>query len=184
MNTSFSKSSSISPSLQSKQLISTQGKYLSSDVPHQGWSWIDVEDLGKDDWIECQKCKLRQIRYVHHLAHPEYPEVLKVGRNCAAKMEGDPSAPEKREKTLARRAGWIDRGWIYGPRRGFYKRSGKWVIHVYKQDPSWMVTINAKELWQAKDGFETIGDAKKYAFNSIYLFRNSEAHARIPQSRP
>ena len=171
MNTSFSKSSSISPALKSKQLISTQGKHLSSNVPHQGWSCIEVEDLGKDDHIECQKCKLRQIRYVHHLAHPEYPEVLKVGCHCAAKMEEDPFAPKKREKTLAKRASWIASGWILIP-RGVYKCSrkcsDKYVIHVYKQDEGWRVTIEAKELWQVKDGFETIENAKLYAFNCIY----------------
>ena len=169
MSTSFSKSSLIRPALQSKQLISTQGEYL-SDVPPQGWSCIGVDDLGKDDRIECQKCKVREIRYVHHLTHPEYPEILKVGRSCAAKMEGNLSAPKKREKTLAKRASWIASGWNPIP-QGAYKcdkSSNKYVIQVYKQDEGWRVTIQAKELWEVKDGFETIEDAKLYAFNCIY----------------
>jgi DnaJ-domain-containing protein 1 len=60
-------------------------------------------------------CESQMIRYVHVMKHEEYPDNLRVGCECAAKMEEDPKAAYTREKTSKnfgqRRARWAGRSW-------------------------------------------------------------------------
>lgn len=95
-------------------------------VPHKGWSCIGMEDLGEDlehldadsrkDYYErCEMCNNEGIRYVHIMKHEEYPDELRVGQQCAVKMENDYANPKERETALRnktnRRLNFLRKSW-------------------------------------------------------------------------
>ena len=73
-----------------------------SDVPHDGWTCVNVIDLGRPDGV-CRMCGHQIIRYVHIMMHPQYPRAIGAGCVCAGKMEGSPEAAKEREKSLINR---------------------------------------------------------------------------------
>ena len=82
-------------------------------VPHKGWSWDGVDDLGSLDG-HCEMCGT-EIRYVHHMSHPEWDGGLGVGCVCAEKMTDDYVGPREHEKRLRQTTGqrtrWLQRKW-------------------------------------------------------------------------
>jgi hypothetical protein len=90
------------------------GKWSDPGVPHKGWTCVDWEDL-EEVSATCAMCESQMIRYVHVMKHEEYPDTLRVGCECAAKMEEDPRAAYARERTSKnsgqRRARWAGRTW-------------------------------------------------------------------------
>ena len=81
------------------------------DVPHEGWSCVDIIDLGAPVGV-CRMCNTQIIRYVHVMRHPEYPRTIGAGCVCAGRMEGDPARARERENAfknrLARRETFLD----------------------------------------------------------------------------
>jgi len=73
-----------------------------SDVPHDGWSCIDIIDLGEPNGI-CRMCGHQIIRYVHVMFHPNYPKRIGAGCICAGRMEGNPEAARERENAFKNR---------------------------------------------------------------------------------
>ena len=90
------------------------GKWSEAGVPHRGWVCVDWHDLEEPSAI-CQMCETQTIRYVHVMRHADYPDELRVGCECAAKMEEDREAAytrEKNSKSLGqRKARWLKRKW-------------------------------------------------------------------------
>lgn len=80
-----------------KLLEETDNLWKRDDVPHSGWTCIDVTDLGGPFGV-CQMCGYQVIRYVHTMKHPDFPAVLGCGCICAGKMEGNIDAAKKREQ--------------------------------------------------------------------------------------
>jgi hypothetical protein len=89
------------------------GKWAQPDVPHRGWSCLDVEDLGEPS-ATCEMCEHMQIRYLHYMQHPDHAE-LAVGCVCAEHMEGDYVGPRRREARLKsrvkQRQRFVEREW-------------------------------------------------------------------------
>ena len=57
-----------------------------AEIPHKGWQYIGVEDLGEHaeaggliDYEQCEMCGNERIRYVHLLEHPDYNGEIRVG---------------------------------------------------------------------------------------------------------
>lgn len=90
------------------------GLWSTPEVPHKGWSCIDIEDLGEPS-ESCEMCGEQTIRYVHVMTHPRYHGVDRAGCVCAGHMEENPAAAEERERNArneaARRARWLTRDW-------------------------------------------------------------------------
>ena len=72
------------------------------DVPHDGWTCVDVIDLGEPVGV-CRMCGHQIIRYVHVMRHPDYPRTIGAGCVCAGRMEGDPEAARNREAAFKNR---------------------------------------------------------------------------------
>ena len=103
-------------------------------IPHKGWTCVEMIDIGEDhesesrrDYYEkCEMCNHEGIRYVHIMNHQDYSEYLRVGSQCAEKMEDDYVNPQKREKNLQnkhnRRRNFLLKEWIEGTgtRKGQY----------------------------------------------------------------
>jgi hypothetical protein len=149
------------------------GKWSSLEVPRQGWICISTEDLGEPQLI-CEMCEKEEIRYVHHMEHPKNPEVLKVGCICAGYMEESTIAAKQREVYLKNRAAnrkrWTSRIWKCGL-RGNYIVSGKYRITIYHKHSGWWVeiqTLTAAKVHYPTQHFETMDEAKLYAFDYIY----------------
>jgi hypothetical protein len=90
------------------------GKWSEKNIPHNGWTCSDVEDLGEVSDI-CEMCESQHIRYVHIMTHPSYPEELRVGCVCAGNMEENLAHARKREDFMKSRVGkrkrWLSRKW-------------------------------------------------------------------------
>jgi hypothetical protein len=90
------------------------GKWSDAGVPHKGWKCVGFEDLEEPSDI-CQMCESQTIRYVHVMKHEDYAHSLRVGCECAAKMEQDREAAYTREKghksSAQRRGRWANRKW-------------------------------------------------------------------------
>lgn len=72
------------------------GKWSQKGVLHSGWLFVGEENLDRPDET-CQMCERGKIRFVHIMKHPEYPDILRCGRDCAGRMEGDTAAADARD---------------------------------------------------------------------------------------
>jgi hypothetical protein len=78
------------------------------DIPHKGWSNVDVEDMG-EPCFECELCGYPEVRFVHVMVNPEYTGELRVGCVCAGHLEGDYTAAKDRERGARNAASRRDR---------------------------------------------------------------------------
>lgn len=82
--------------------------WKTKDVPHKGWTCVEMIDLREDDpeaeLETCEMCEREGIRYIHILTHPQYDYEVRAGRVCAQKMEEDYSNPLQRERDLFNRS--------------------------------------------------------------------------------
>ena len=79
------------------------------DIPHKGWKYIGIEDIGEDlypwekiRYEQCEMCGKEKIRYVHILSHPEFDGELRVGCDCALKMIDSYVDPRENERDYCR----------------------------------------------------------------------------------
>jgi hypothetical protein len=110
-------------------------------IPHKGWVCIDMEDLGECEEFEepiyekCQMCGKEDIRFVHIMKHSEVG-ILRVGCNCAAKMEEDPSNPRKRDteckNKASRRKSFLNKQWRARGNGNFTLRYKGDMITIFK----------------------------------------------------
>ena len=116
-------------------------------IPHKGWRYVDIIDLGEGllpgeqiEYAVCEMCGQERIRYVHILSHPEVDGFLHVGCDCAAKMLNDYVNPVEREKNLRnklkRRETFMRKDWTYKIDTGNYTLRYKGDILVNKHDCS------------------------------------------------
>ena len=104
------------------------------DVPHKGWTYKGMEDLGEDadsddiPYEQCEMCGKERIRYVHILSHPEYGEI-RVGCVCASNMLDDYVNPQLHERNLKnrtnRRLNFMKQEWRLKPSTGNYSMKYK-----------------------------------------------------------
>lgn len=82
-----------------------------SDIPHKGWTEVDIIDLGEEaepgeqiEYETCEMCGNEKIRFVHVLTHPDFNGEMRVGCVCAERMTDDYVNPERRENEVRNRA--------------------------------------------------------------------------------
>ena len=133
--------------------MSAPGKWGRPDFPKRDWEFVAMEDLGDVDAI-CQMCEVKEIRYVHTMEHPDGHR-LGAGCVCAGKMEGSPSAPMRRERSLRNReqrlANWMRHTWKVHPRGTLSRtKNGCRCVLIPKSDSLWnglVVYPNGTKHW-------------------------------------
>ena len=153
------------------------------DVPHKGWTCIGVEDLGdgleamdaesrRDYYETCQMCRQEGIRYVHIMQHPNFPDQLRVGYQCAEKMEEDYINPKKRETSLKnkcnRRGNFLKQEWMRRENGNFtMKYKGQYITIMPSKFNSgeYGVIYGGKSVWNnGTRKIVSVDEAKGIAF--------------------
>lgn len=151
-----------------------------SGVPHKGWRYIGVEDLG--EYVEpgeqinyevCEMCGNERIRYVHLLEHPDYHGEIRVGCVCASKMIDDYVDPKESERKLKnrvnRKLNFMKQEWRFKSSTGNYTlryKGNNITIMKSKHGPNWGVIFKGKYLWDYNGKrIKDLDTAKIVAFN-------------------
>ncbi|MHC8493960.1 hypothetical protein ACTU44_14760 [Thalassospira sp. SM2505] len=156
-----------------------QGKWSEPNVPHKGWSCVDVEDLGSPDAV-CEMCETQEIRYVHYMTHPDHHETLGVGCVCAEHMEEDYEAPRRRERQLRnsvqRKQRWLRRKWRISNKGNAYLNTDGFNITVFrKPNGTWGGTLIDRRTNQSVSSrrvYRTEDQAKLAAFDAMIFLKN------------
>lgn len=162
------------------------GKWSLPGVPHKGWSFVDIEDLGEPDKI-CEMCESRLIRYVHYMEHLDYPERLGVGCICAENMEQDYVAPRLREKKLRsaarRRANWARRIWMISQKGNLYMNVGKFNLTAFSTEDEkgryWKLRVANRVTGHSQFGrrrFPSVEAAKLAGFDALAWAKQKLVH--------
>lgn len=136
-------------------------RWNKSDIPHKGWEYIGMEDLGEDvipgdpiPYEQCEMCGQERIRYVHLLKHPEYRGEIRVGCDCASKMICDYVTPQERERNLRnrvnRRKSFMRQEWYRKPETGNYTlryKGERITIMKSKYGNSWGIIFQGRQQW-------------------------------------
>ena len=169
-------------------------RWNKADIPHKGWEYIGMEDLGEDvypgdpiPYEQCEMCGKEKIRYVHLLKHPDYDGKIRVGCDCASKMICDYVTPQERERNLKnrvnRRKNFMKQEWYRKPETGNYtlRYKGDYItIMKSKFGPGWGIIYKGKQQWEYHGRKITDFDtARTVAFN---LF--DELHESRHQEQP
>ena len=160
-------------------MVVGHGKWSQADVPHKGWSCVDVEDLGSPDAV-CEMCETQEIRYVHYMTHSDYSETLGVGCVCAEHMEQDYEAPRRRERQLRnsaqRKRRWLSRKWRTSAKGNSYLNTDGFNITVFrKNDGTWGGMLTDRETGQSISSrriYVTQDQAKLAAFDGMIFLKN------------
>lgn len=145
-----------------------------TDVPHDGWSCVGVEDLGAPVGI-CEMCGYQIIRYAHHMEHPRYHSLI-CGCVCAGKMEGNIEEAKRREAEFknmqARRINFFKRKWRRSKKGNDYLKIDDHVIVIYniKTGNQWKYSIDNEF---SKAAYNSRERAMSAAFEKLELIRNS-----------
>ncbi len=148
-----------------------RGKWSQQGVPHRGWVFQFLEDLGDLDGT-CEMCETQSIRYVHYMAHPDYDDVLGVGSVCAGHMEEDYAAAREREKQARsrfnRRVRWLEARWRVSARGNHYLNRNGFNVVVHRRSGLWAYRIEERVTgeWWSDSGFSSENDAKLAAFET------------------
>ena len=155
-------------------------RWNKADIPHKGWEYIGMEDLGEDvypgdpiPYEQCEMCGKEKIRYVHLLKHPDYDGEIRVGCDCASKMICDYVTPQERERNLKnrvnRRKNFMKQEWYRKPETGNYtlRYKGDYItIMKSKFGPGWGIIYKGKQQWEYHGRKITDFDtARTVAFN-------------------
>lgn len=140
-------------------------------LPHAGWTWRAMEDLEEPTEI-CQMCNNEGIRYVHILEHPQYRGVLRVGCQCAEKLQADYVNPKKREANLknkaSRRETFMKQNWLSRGNGNYTLRYKGYVITIVRPQVSsgnfGVALANQKSWEKGISEIRTFDEARKVAF--------------------
>lgn len=114
------------------------------DLPHSGWAWRTVDDLGdEDNGVSCEMCGYNPLRYVHTIHHDE-AGFLKVGCVCAERLTGDEFTPSYREKALRSKASRLET-LVRSPR---WKRSANGNPYIKYQGIHGTIFCNRGGRWK------------------------------------
>ncbi len=153
----------------------TTGKWTRPDVPHRGWTCIDVYDDGSPPSRICEMCEKQEIRYVHVLEHPEYDGPLSVGCICAEAMEEDYTEPREREQRLkgiaARRRRWEERDWDVSAKGNYYTTLPGYVVAVIPDNNGgwrlWIKDRSSERRQRGSKSYPTEGHAMIAGFDAV-----------------
>ena len=149
-------------------------------LPHKGWKYIGMEDLGEDvysgeeiEYERCEMCGKEKIRYVHILKHQDYEGEIRVGCVCASKLLDDYCTPREIERDLRnrtnRRNNFLRREWSYKSSTGNYTLRYKGeniTIMKSKFGVGWGVIYDGSWIWEYHGRkIYDLHTAKKVAFD-------------------
>ena len=147
----------------------SSGKWTQQGVPHKGWQFQSLEDLG-DLVGTCEMCETQSIRYVHYMEHPDYDGALGVGCVCAGHMGENYEAAKERESRFQARANkrrrWMRTTWKESRRGNPYMNRNGLNIVIYPSGSRWAYRILDRKTgreWVAS-GLRSENDAKAAAF--------------------
>jgi hypothetical protein len=154
--------------------VTATGKWTQADVPHKGWSCIDVQDAGEPSRL-CEMCETQMVRYVHTMEHPDYEGTLGVGCICAGHMEGDYAAAQQREDRFKRikdrRKRWLQRSWHKSYSGNEYTNTGDgFNIVVFKHGDFWSGRVEHRQTRRqifAQRQYRTAEQVKLAAFDAM-----------------
>ena len=149
-------------------------------VPHKGWTCVGVEDFESPSEF-CEMCPNQEIRYGHFMRHPNYHRDVLVGCVCAENMEGDYTAPRRRESSLknvaARRRRWLTRTWRTSRKGNDYLNTDGLIVSVFQtQQGAWKASVLDKSLQRSTftpRAYATQNEAKIAGFDTM-IFVKSE----------
>lgn len=154
------------------------------DIPHKGWTLIDVIDVREDNQPEdeteyesCMMCGNERIRYVHIVEHKLYEETLRVGCVCAEKITSDYLNPRKLEQKLrnkaARRTNWKKKKWKFSIKGNRYLRIESHLITIFRDKKTNKYKVCIDSTFGKKE-FNTLDEAKTAAFKGMEYFKDRE----------
>lgn len=155
----------------------SSGKWSQPGVPHKGWQFQSMEDLGEPSET-CQMCETQTIRYVHYMQHPDYEGVLGVGCVCAERMEENYTAPKERENQLRQKAPrltkWMQREWRRSSKGNAFINHMGFNIVLYRSRNGWTYQVTNRETKETrhKSGFRTEDRAKRSSFDCFEEMRS------------
>lgn len=151
----------------------SHGKWAQPGIPHKGWDWHGVHDLGEHaPTQECEMCERQQIRFVHTLAHPDYPDILECGCVCAGYMTDDPAGATRREAVVRyrakRRSSWTASGWGRTHAGSPMRATGGYHITIWHFDALWQfkLTTPSSQIVMRR-GYASEDAAKLAAFDAM-----------------
>ena len=163
-----------------EQIAKGSGKWSCAGVPHKGWTYSDIVDLGAPDQV-CEMCETKSIRYVHYMEHPDYPDRLGVGCICASHMEQDYAAAKNREKQLKnvaqRRKKWPRRKWKESAKGNSYINTDGFNIVLYKRIAMWQCGFTNRETQEKfypQKEYATLEQAKLAAFDHLISLKGTQ----------
>ncbi len=155
---------------------SYRGKWGRSGVPHKGWTCIETEDLGKDNYETCEMCEAMEIRFVHEMTHVDYPDALRVGCICAGHMEQNRTTAERRDAKMRSRAEkrrrWLTRKWKHSGRAEAISADG-YTVTVYPFEDYYSATVAGHGWWRRSQRRYVTADAAKLAAFDVITHRLS-----------
>lgn len=160
------------------------GLWSKLDVPHKGWSCLEVEDLQVAEGT-CEMCSRESIRYVHHMQHPDYADTVAAGCMCAEKMEDDyssgtrPSAAKRREATLrnaaSRRGRWLAlQSWRTSKKGNPWIKKDALIVTVFPAGTRFKFSIKISagdKTYFSTRSYPTLDAAKLASFDSMTLLQ-------------
>jgi len=161
------------------------GLWSESGVPHKGWRFLDMEDLGVPDHT-CEMCERVQVRYVHRMEHPDYARVLSVGCVCAGQMEQDYAGAEHREKQfisrVLRRATWLTRRWRESAEKhNHFLNAYGFNVVVFRKGAGWAYRLRKRDDYESPPPhfsprpYATPNEAKLAAFDALEELKATSA---------
>ena len=165
-------------------------RWNKADIPHKGWEYIGMEDLGEDihygeevQYEQCDMCGYERIRYVHILKHRDVSQEFRVGRDCASRMIEDYVNPEQNERELRNRANrrknFLKQEWRYMVQTGNYtlRYKGENITIVKGEFGSWGVVFQGNWRWDYKGRkMNDIDTAKLIAFDLFDQLHESSSN--------
>ena len=157
----------------------SQGKWSEANVPHKGWSCVNVEDLGSPSET-CEMCEITEIRYVHWMTHPNYEETLHVGCVCAEHMEEDYVTPRRREQQLRnaaqRKKRWLSRHWSSSVKGNSYLNTDGFNITIFEKSSGSfggkLTNRRTGESILSRRTYSSEDQAKLAAFDAMIFLKN------------
>jgi hypothetical protein len=136
-----------------------KGKWGVAGVPHKGWEWVDVHDLG-DERGTCEMCEEQEIRFEHVMCHPDYPHDLRCGCVCAGHMSGNLAGARRREREAKsearRRAKFPDRrGWRCSDSGNEVIRVAGHLVVVFDRGDRFKFMVKRQPRWPGDEGTPT-----------------------------
>lgn len=173
------------------EVIAT-ARWNKPDIPHKGWEYVGIEDLGEDafsgeeiEYEQCEMCGHEKIRYVHILKHPEVFGEFRVGCDCASKMTENYRDPAINERDLKnrtnRRQNFLKQVWRRTEKGNLTLRyKGENITIARSKYDNWGVVFQGEWRWDYHGKkMSNIDEAKLVAFD---LF--DELHGVKSQVQP